>query len=568
MTGKNESHRYSMQKKLFSVMLILCFAATFIQFIASAIHSSNLLKNNIHYSAQQALQQANKLLSFRMNTVKQTAKIFCYSDTDMAYLLSEDPQSLTLQQSSVNLKTLQMILLRIVTSYSITITNASIYVNDGFIFASQSSSIRPFSMIENTQWYQRMVDNGIYYYIIPPQHNFSKDTVSVIHLISSPYDYSLVVGALILDTDASYVQEIINNCIVTPNSICTLTEENGDAVFSSAVTPEVVKGDSLYTANAPDCGWVMNLYVPSKDVSSIRFSSVQFYLAIASLIFSFCIFLSKRTASFFTRRINILAQLMQRDSLQHSIPLVELPVYDEIDQLTIHFQGFLKEIDRLKKEEQEQLQRLNQAELDLLHSQINPHFLFNMLDTISLLMQRNELAKAEIAVTSLSGFYKTNLVDGKQLSTLEMELLHIKNYMAMQALRYGDYISLEIYVPEGLMKTRLPRVTLQPLIENALIHGFLDTDLQDGHIIVSAQSDGKETEIHIRDNGIGIPTKQIPKLLDKSEPGGFGLKNVHERICLYFGKQYGLRISSVESEYTLITIRLPSTNSLEQEEFK
>lgn len=202
-----------------------------------------------------------------------------------------------------------------------------------------------------------------------------------------------------------------------------------------------------------------------------------------------------------------------------------------------------------------------QRELDALQAQINPHFLYNTLDSIVWMVENERYNEAITMVTSLAGFFRIGLNKGKNIITIKDELKHAENYITIQHMRFKDKFTFKINADENVLNFATIKLIIQPLIENAVYHGmeFMDGD---GEIIVNAYKKDNELYIDVIDNGMGIPPEIADKLLthesrSKGKGSGVGLKNVQERIQLYFGKEYGLSILSEPDEGTLIRIHLP-----------
>ena len=205
-----------------------------------------------------------------------------------------------------------------------------------------------------------------------------------------------------------------------------------------------------------------------------------------------------------------------------------------------------------------------QTELDALQAQINPHFLYNTLDSIVWMVENERYQEAITMVTSLAGFFRISLSKGKNIITVRDELKHAENYITIQHMRFKDKFTFKINADEEVMDFVTIKLVIQPLIENAVYHGmeFMDGD---GEIIVNAYKKDNELYIDVIDNGMGIPPEIAEQLLTKGsrakgKGSGVGLKNVQERIQIYFGKEYGLSIISEPDEGTLIRIHLPCIN--------
>lgn len=223
----------------------------------------------------------------------------------------------------------------------------------------------------------------------------------------------------------------------------------------------------------------------------------------------------------------------------------------------------------LRQVRQEQIQ-LRKTEFLVLQSQINPHFLYNTLDAITWLAESGDRETVVKMVDSLSGFFRASLNKGKDIVTVSEELLHIRSYLEIQKIRYQDILEYEIRVPEDYGDVLIPKITIQPLVENALYHG-IKNNRGGGRIEITANDHDGVLTICVCDNGIGMDKDRLrqvreairnnePQSPDNSTPGttgSYGLYNVNERIRLHFGDEYGITIESEPGVGTTSNIHLP-----------
>ena len=210
------------------------------------------------------------------------------------------------------------------------------------------------------------------------------------------------------------------------------------------------------------------------------------------------------------------------------------------------------------------------GELEVLQSQINPHFLYNTLDSVIWMTEAGQQAEAIQMVTSLARFFRISLSKGKSIIPLSDELEHARHYMNIQKIRYKNQFTAKIQAGEGTEELYTLKLIVQPLLENAIYHGMAGAE-DDGEITVTARREGDDLVIDVADNGVGIPPETAASLLDAARPqvhtagSGTGVRNVHQRIRLTFGERYGLAILSEPDEGTLVRIRLPALTRQEAE---
>lgn len=264
------------------------------------------------------------------------------------------------------------------------------------------------------------------------------------------------------------------------------------------------------------------------------------------------------------KKLHDVTTTITREDLQ---ALVTTHNVDEITELGISFNimiGRIRELLNAKIREQENLKK---AELKALQAQINPHFLYNTLDTIVWLAESSKTAQVIEIVKALSSFFRIALSKGKDWIPLQQEIEHVSSYLTIQRMRYRDILDYRIEVDEELLDCTILKLTLQPLVENALYHG-IKTKRNGGTIVIQAKRTGEDNvSLVVQDDGVGFtPYKlaQIQELLAQDlgeistdEEGGFGLANVNKRIQLYYGKAYGLSIQSHYRGGTHVSVTIP-----------
>lgn len=235
---------------------------------------------------------------------------------------------------------------------------------------------------------------------------------------------------------------------------------------------------------------------------------------------------------------------------------------DEIRALSDSVDDMAEKLRIMISQIKEDERKMRRAELRLLQEQINPHFLYNTLDTVVWLIEGNELDKAVNIVVSLSEFFRLVLSRGQEFITIREEEMHIRSYLEIQQVRYSDILKFDISIEPELYRYRILKLTLQPLVENSLYHG-IKYKRAEGRIEVIGKRDGNLIRFLVRDNGVGMEEAELLKLREeirkpcKETEKGFGLANVNERIRMNFGSQYGMQIDSVRHQGTCVSITIP-----------
>ena len=230
----------------------------------------------------------------------------------------------------------------------------------------------------------------------------------------------------------------------------------------------------------------------------------------------------------------------------------------EVQGLSDSFGHMVGRIQRLMTTVREEEVNLRKTELKALQAQINPHFLYNTLDSIAWMCERGKNADAVQMVHALARLFRISISRGHELIPIEKELQHAEAYLQIQKYRYKNQFTYHFTVDEGCLHCLCNKITLQPIIENAIVHG-LDLMVDSGHIEVTVKPDGDDILLIVADDGIGMEPEQVAALLqnEPSDRTGIGIKNVNDRLRIYFGPEYGLSIESAPYEGTTVTIRMP-----------
>ena len=246
----------------------------------------------------------------------------------------------------------------------------------------------------------------------------------------------------------------------------------------------------------------------------------------------------------------------------------------ELGVLSRSLDEMIERINTLISQVRTEQENLRVAELELLQAQINPHFLYNTLDTIIWLAEAGDQSKVVSMVGSLSDFFRASLGQGRDIVTIGDEIRHVSSYLEIQQVRYQDILTYSINVPEEIYISSIPKITIQPLVENALYHG-IKNKRGGGCITITGKVESKCIYLYIEDNGIGMTEERLEQINRKinagekteneADAGGnreeaeiFGLYNVNERIRLKFGSRYGIHIDSEFNKGTVVTVLLPA----------
>lgn len=351
-----------------------------------------------------------------------------------------------------------------------------------------------------------------------------------------------------------------------------VTDSNGKAVYSSegfkgfneikivdSAASELSWNGKKYAvlqSTIPISEWNVFLYKPINLITD----STWLIVATIILIMIGCIIAVAVTGTFFARKM-----MARIDQLHKNMELVGTGVLevtvsseskDEIGDLIRGFGNMVEEskvlIDKVYVEE---IAR-KEYEMKALQAQINPHFLYNSLSLINWRAIRLRATDISEMAQLLSTFYRTTLNKGDNMILVSDEILNIQSYMSIQLIMHSNNFEVEYEIDEEILTCRMPNLMLQPLIENAIIHGIENKEEGGGKISVSGKREDECIVFQVSDNGIGIPPERLPHLL-VTKSKGYGLKNVHDRAKLMYGAEYGLTINSIVDVGTQVTLRIP-----------
>ncbi len=381
-------------------------------------------------------------------------------------------------------------------------------------------------------------------------------------------------GAMYLTLD---IKHIIDSIIAQELDEygCIITDTRGEVIFSrgsyNRTLPEhqveavlqdtdhkVVIGSETFLAapyDLQDQQWNMTVYIPANygdGLAEIIKLTVIMTLMCGVILIGVILLLSKSMVS----RIIHLNNRMKLVGQGNLAVMTYSDYTDEIGQLNNQFEDMLTKMNRLIAEVYQDKLILKDAELRVLQSQVNPHFLYNTLALINWKALEAENQDISTITNMLASFYRTSLNKGSSVIAVSEELKNIKSYINLQLIMHDNSFSVEYQIDQGVYDHRMIHFVLQPIVENAIIHGLDECDIDREKILTVK---GRLTHTHIEfaivDNGHGMSQEQVEALLEK-ETAGYGVKNVHERLTLFYNDTCGLHIESSEKVGTTVQVRV------------
>ena len=284
--------------------------------------------------------------------------------------------------------------------------------------------------------------------------------------------------------------------------------------------------------------------------------SIFAFAAVMVMVLALSNIISRRISS----PIKRLARRMEKVEAEAFSNFVPEEGFDEVRRLSVSFNKMNRRIGELMEQIKREEQELRKSELRALQAQINPHFLYNTLDSILWMCEQGDGPRAVTMVSALSRLFRISISKGAEIITIREELVHATSYLTIQQIRYRDQFDCILDVDESLLDYKCMKITFQPLLENAIYHG-IDRMVDKGTLAIRVEDRGDKILMQVIDNGLGMDPEVLQNIWnpqkEQKHTYGIGVANVNNRIQIYFGREYGLQLESVPDEGTTVNIWLP-----------
>ncbi|GHH98080.1 cache domain-containing sensor histidine kinase [Neobacillus kokaensis] len=385
------------------------------------------------------------------------------------------------------------------------------------------------------------------------------------------------IGVLLIDIEYKVIEDYLSDLDLGNTGFSFIINDQSQVVYhknpsyfvdrsKQRILQNIVANKKAYDAKENTLTHIYHLKnadwklvgVSSQDsLQAIKKQLLEIFLLVGFVL----LIIAASSVAVFAGRITAPFQKLEKAMEEIENGLLEVPIDEngcyEAQSLAKHFNVMINKIKKLMQEITEKERHLRSSEISALHSQINPHFLYNTLDTIVWMAEFNNSDKVIEITKALAQFFRLSLRGGNELTTVENELNHVRQYLFIQKERYGDKLEYTIDCHESLLKYQIPKIILQPIVENALYHGIRGLNRQ-GFINISAEEKGDDILFIVQDNGEGFDLKRVGvKAADKVvKLGGVGINNVDQRVKLYYGDDYGITIDSKIDKGTTVIIKV------------
>lgn len=477
------------------------------------------------------------------------------------------------------------------------ICNIGLVQKDGVMLINSGyQATNPDLDLSTQEWYADAVDNYNQYCLSSShvQHVIKGQRPWVITLsreVHNFYGTGNSDGVVFIDLNYSAISELCDQNSIGDKGYVFILDQDGNIVYHprqqqlynelqtenidmvmQADSDTVVTGEGddkkIYTLSRSEMtGWTVvgcmnmaELLKSSQEANNIYVMTAVVLVAIAMLI-----------SSFIARSITLPIQKL-RDSMEHvqegdfkAADDLPVPSQNEIGSLTSSFYVMTHRIEELMAQNVHEQELKRKIELKALQSQINPHFLYNTLDSIIWMAEGKKYEDVILMTASLARLLRQSISNEDETVLVEQEVQYVKSYLTIQKMRYKDKLEFAIQVDPAIYGVHIVKLVLQPLVENAIYHGLKYKESR-GLLTVTGYQRGQDAVIEIADDGVGMDPETIERIFEKHKvnyhSNGVGVYNVQRRLSMYYGKEYGLRYKSEKGKGTTVTVVIP----MEQEE--
>lgn len=580
------------QYKLIAIFLVLLIIPFSVLGLLSYYKSSSVILQDVTENSRQIVKQVSDKIDYNMKEIDKNTLLFVWSSQTQAILSSLYSQE-TLYKRRANQMELESAIQTFLNT-RLEIESVYIYREDGDEFfiddSTYNKDIRKRIIMKRTEIITEAENlKGRNNWITI---NKDKDLITGTRIIYDTINLNKL-GVLIINIQEKYLRNLYNEAKLSPNSFFIIKNKAGEIISTNSKLNddeinEVISNAKTESKSIKDIktsvtgngkffivgqtseftGWEVLGVIPAdellggiKQIGSWILLTGIVCAVIATLLLLFF-------SSYILQPIRGLMKLMKKVEQEDFSVKAEPMSKDELGELTVVFNKMIEKIRYLIEEVYKQQIIKTEAEFKFLQAQINPHFLYNTLDSINWIAKINGVEDISRMVVALGQLMRISIAKGKGIITLEKELDYINNYLIIQSMRYRDKFKVDINIDDNVKKCVVPKLMLQPIVENALVHG-IEKKLGKGNIIVKAQARANALYINVIDDGMGMDNVQIEEVLqiegidnvenEDGEHTRVGISNVNRRIKMMYGNGYGVSIESEVGKGTDVQICIPIT---------
>ncbi|RKP54153.1 sensor histidine kinase [Cohnella endophytica] len=575
----------SIQSNISLAFSLLILAAIVLTSLVSYQVSVNAVQSNSKGYIEEIIKQVNMNIQSYVDNMENIS-LLAMTNKDVKYYISDNSFI-----SSEDRRTYEKRISDLFQSILYTRTDiASIMVfgyNGRFVSDRRITSLNPNARLQEQVWYKTAKAAGGKSVISAPHvqniiRNEYRWVVSLSRELKST-DGITAEGVFLVDLNLSVINDICSNINLGKKGYLFIVDGAGNIVYHpqqqlidsklrTELISEVIQASSgssfvandadgkrIYSVQDTNFGWKIAGVAYSDDLiastSDLRNSIVLYSLCGLMISLLISVWLSHRL----TKPIKELQSDMKQVEKGNFDIQTEIGQMNEIGQLGRSFNMMVSRTKFLMEEMIHNQESKRKSELLLLQSQINPHFLYNTLDSIVWMAEQKQHEEVVLMTSALAKLFRASITKDQELVPIRVEIEHINNYLLIQKMRYNDELDYALDIDEAILPYKTLKILLQPFVENAIYHGIRNRyGIEDGLITIRGRLNNDQIVFEVEDNGFGMTPEQLNRLRQSHEGDkGIGIRNVNERIKLYFGHEYGIQIRSEIEVGTCVTITIP-----------
>ncbi|MGI6070215.1 MAG: histidine kinase [Blautia sp.] len=585
-------------KKSMRTKILILFLSFLVILTGCSVIVYKVSMDNIYELSEESVDKSMEQLNKDMNKILTEAR-------KIAYFIAQDADMQVALRTALPTKQQELYKERRNFNYALNYTGQLNENIQGIFAVGENGSI--YRSVARTlykqdfrgeDWYRQVMETGEDFWIAPHPgsfmvHNLYDPVISLVIPIRDRISYRIL-GVIVVDVAMEIIQGFGNdealfngetyiangdNEIIYCKDFENIDSDKNEALSASLDGHHAVKGEKLqdiwvdgthyliYEDQLNISDWKLVNLIPYKDVFGKVNNLQKLLLGIIAICLFLAVVYAVIMAHWISGPIQKIKNGMQKVENGDFSVRVNNNREDELGDLINGFNVMTSRIEQMTTREQENQKALLKAELNALQAQINPHFLYNTLDSINWMVRMNRNDEVSEMIDSLIMLFRVRLSKGRLFISVEEELCHVEKYFQIQKIRYSRILNYRIEVPESLYSYTTIKMILQPLAENAIYHGLKEKG-EPGDVIIKAEEQPSKIVFCVEDTGVGIKEEklqEIRRMMDEEieyNPKSYGVINVQKRIKTYFGPEYGLRFESEYGKGTRVYVTIPKRKEM------
>jgi len=579
MTIMGERKKSLRGRMILSFLLIVVIAVVSFMIISINRSSSTIKETSVDYTLQ-LIELMNENIDFYIENMENISQIVIYNSDVRKYLTADSDADVDEYLSKVEEQ------FEILKDTRKDIYNIGVLgMNGRYLINDRSVEMNAYVKWDTLEWYSKAIKDRETVYSSHVQNIVYKEypwVVTLSKVIKDPFSDEII-GVFFVDLNYRAISDLAEEINLGQKGYVYIVNDAGEIVYHpkqqliySGLWEEELMPDEqkeadisswesdtkLYTASKSEMtGWTVVGVTDLDEMLSSTDDIISMYYLLAVILIGAAMLLSVLLTDKITLPLRRLQKSMQEvETGNFAVDLSGAESKDEIGDLIRSFQIMIQEIENLIERNNIEQEEKRKSELNALQAQINPHFLYNTLDSIIWMAEDGNTKDVVLMTSALAKLLRKSISNQNELVTVTEELEYTRSYLTIQKMRYKGKLKYSIDVEPVIADMEIIKLIVQPLVENAIYHGIKYKD-GIGTIIIEAVYREKEIVIKVIDDGYGMSEEQLAHIFDKHEINGrkygVGIHNVHKRIQLYYGEEYGLSFISKIGQGTIASIHLP-----------